>query len=339
MTDTPMPRATLSEVEAFNSQWIQRYIDAEKRGVTLGRRKRIRLTLGKLGRLHLNKRFDQVTKDELQEFVDSLKDDSYDDPRYPESYSDETKRSYLKIAKPFFKWLHKLDDPEFASWIKTGSYRTTVGPEDIFTEAELNQMRDACKTPRDKAMLETLFESARRPKEFLSLRRGDIEFDKDCVTLHIRKGKTGFPRDVVLIGAARPLLTRWILNEHPLRSDSDFSVWIDMSKNTTHEPLQQLGLRKFIARTAEQSRIKKRAYPYMMRHSRLTDLARLGANEAMLCEIAGWKQGSKMPSVYIHFSGRDQKPALMKLYGIQPEEPKEARPLTKKCPACNEVNT
>jgi integrase/recombinase XerD len=321
----------LTELEAFNSQWIERYIDQEKKGLSLGRKKKIRLTLGKIGREQINKRFDQITRDDLEEWIETLK---------AEDFEDSTKITYLKIAKPFFTWMHNLDDPNFASWIQTHNYQTTVGPEDILNEAELNQIRSILKTPRDKTMFEVLYESALRPAEFLALRRSDVSFDTDSAMIHIRKGKTGFSRDIPLVGNARALLSQWILNEHPLRNDSHFPLWINMSSNSSYDPLQQQGLRKFMARIADLGRVQKRVVPYTLRHTRLTDLARMGANEAILCQIAGWKQGSGMASVYIHLSGRDSKPALMKLYGIQQEKSdKPIIQLPKVCPNCKEPNS
>ena len=86
------------------------------------------------------------------------------------------------------------------------------------------------------------------------------------------------------MGNARAVLTQWIMNEHPLRSDSQFPLWIDMSKNTNYTPLQQQGLRRFVQRIAEEAgkrcaSLKRKlerinAYQYMFRHTRLTDLAR-----------------------------------------------------------------
>lgn len=181
----------LSEVEAFNSQWIELYIDVEKRGMKPATKKKIREKLGKMGRVHLNKRFDQVTKDDLEDWVDAPRANELNDPDYPE-YEDQTKTTYLKVAKPFFTWMHKQDDPTFASWIKPGNFRTKITADDIWTEEEMNAMRSVLKTPRDKAMFEVLYESAMRPFEFLSLSRSDLESDENSIPYIFRKGKQDF---------------------------------------------------------------------------------------------------------------------------------------------------
>ncbi|MDH2901078.1 MAG: site-specific integrase [archaeon] len=340
--DNSTQKIQINEIEAYNQVIIGRYLQTDNiRGLSKGRKKKLRETLGKLGRVHLNKRLDLVTTEDLEEFIEALEQDELDDPEYPEGYEDSTKVTYRKILKPFFNWLHSAEVKDWAGWIRTGNYESTVGPGDILDEAELNMMRAACKTPRDKAMLETLYESALRPKEFLSLRRTDIEFQKDCVWIHIRKGKTKHPRDIILVGNARALLTQWVLNEHPNRNDSDFALWVDMSSNAlSHAPLTDL--RKWIRRIAETVRnnsngsFSKKVKPYTMRHTRLTDLARLGANEALLTQIAGWKDLT-VASIYIHLSGRDQKPALLRLLGVpQEEQTKPVILMPKKCYLCKE---
>jgi hypothetical protein len=47
-------------------------------------------------------------------------------------------------------------------------------------------------------------------------------------------------------------------------------------------------------------------------------------------QYLGWVQGSKMPSIYVHLSGRDVDAALLKLQGEKIEEAKERTKLVKK---------
>jgi len=52
----------------------------------------------------------------------------------------------------------------------------------------------------------------------------------------------------------------------------------------------------------------------------------------------GWVQGSDMPSVYVHLSGRDIEGAVKEIYGLKDkEEDKTLKPV--KCPRCAEFNT
>jgi site-specific recombinase XerD len=327
---------TIAE-ENSSKSIIDHYIDKEKRGLSRRRKDKIRQTLGKLERVFLKKPLEDVTKDDLEAFIENLREDNLG-----EEFEDSTKLTYRKIIKPFFRWLHP-EDPSFSSWIKTGTYRATLGPDDILTTQELDAMRDAArKFPHNMVRLETLYETAARPMEFLAAWKHDLIFEPNNgpVTFHIERGKTGKSRDILLFQDAKPLLQRWVFNEHPLRDDADFPLWVDMSSNSNRDALRQVGLRKFVARISAAAGIKKIVTPYTLRHTRLTDLARAGANEALLCQIAGWRLESKMPSVYIHLSKRDQRPMMEKLLGITVQENQDlARRVPRTCPSCHTTNT
>jgi integrase/recombinase XerD len=74
------------------------------------------------------------------------------------------------------------------------------------------------------------------------------------------------------------------------------------------------------------------------RHSRSTHLAsRL--TESQMEEYLGWVQGSRMPSIYVHMSGRDLDADLLQMYGLQAETAKEAPLEVHQCPYCRTVNT
>lgn len=59
-----------------------------------------------------------------------------------------------------------------------------------------------------------------------------------------------------------------------------------------------------------------------------------------MCQYFGWKQVSKMPSVYIHLSGRDIDDAILNVHGIKREEQsdrgQELEPVP--CPRCKHRN-
>ena len=56
--------------------------------------------------------------------------------------------------------------------------------------------------------------------------------------------------------------------------------------------------------------------PHMWRHTRLTEWARAGVGEYMLKSLAGWTPDSRMAAKYIHLSGRDHIPAVLRLEGV-----------------------
>jgi len=301
-----------------------------------------------MSRQFLKKKFSLVTQDELERFLEDLKNDELDDPDWPDGFEESTKITYRRVTKEFFKWLHP-ENIGFVSWIKTGNYSSTVTPDDILLTQELDWFREQCISSRDKTMFETLYETAARPEEFLSARKSDITFDpnpQEPVNFHIVKGKVnGKPRDIPIYEQAKPLLRRWIFQDHPLKNDTDFPLWVDMSRNTNKDSIGVEGLERFLDRLQNAVReahpeFHKRVTPYTLRHSRMTEWARLGLNEAGLCQIGGWNMGSKMPAIYIHLSKRDIGPMVEKVLGIKRDDkPPELRRLPRICERCQATNT
>lgn len=280
------------------------------------REKKYRLTLGKISR-EIGP-FEDRKEADLKRYIEEIN---------ASDYADWTKRDYRVITKKFFTWLHNR---EFVDWIRLGNPKATIGPEDILNEKELSLLRFACKSLRDKAAIETLYETACRPHEFLGLKKSNVTFDDYGALVHVEKGKTG-PRRIRVVNAA-PLLANWIEN-HPLKP-RDAPLWVDLSNNTTYEGLHWLGLGKLVRRLTKTAGIEKNVHPYIFRHTRLTHLAKF-MTEAQLCIFAGWEQGSDMPRMYVHLSGKDVDAALLKSYGLigqEKESPVAKAP--KKCVRC-----
>jgi integrase len=225
------------------------------------------------------KAFDELTQKELREYLGGING--------REDYSEWTKMDYRHFVRRFFGWLH---DPGFVDWVRLGKVWSRVQVQQLLSDHELLAMRRACDNLRDRALLETAYESAFRPHELLSLKKSSVAFDEYGACVYLTQGKTG-PRRVRVINAA-PLLADWIAN-HPLR-EREAPLWVDMSANSVHRPLRLIGLSKLYKRTAKKAGINKRVNPYIFRHTRLTHLSKI-LTESVLCEFAGWVQGSDMP--------------------------------------------
>jgi integrase/recombinase XerD len=273
--------------------------------------------MGKISR-NLGKSFDSVTKEELRRYVEEINSSP--------DFKDWTKQDYRIFLKKFFRWLH---DSEFVAWIRIGRVKASVSVEDILSGAELEMIRRACNNLRDKTLIETAYEGAFRPHELLGLKKSSVAFDDYGAKISIEKGKTG-PRSIRVVNAA-PLLAEW-MEHHPLKA-KDAPLWVDMSNDTTYQPLKWLGISKLVGRLAKRAGVEKHVKPYLFRHTRLTELSN-ALTEAQLCMFAGWEQGSDMPRNYVHLSGRDVDDALLRSYGlIKPKEERELK-TPRKCVRC-----
>lgn len=277
-------------------------------GISIARRIKYLQTIRSISSL-LKKQFSEVTKEDIVEFVGTIEQ---------RNYSEWTKRDYKLLLKRFYKWFRKWDEgyPPEVKWIKIrGNFPNKLRKEDLLTVEEVESIVKAASNLRDKAFLWLYFESMRRLGEILNLNIGDVEFDDLGARLRV-DGKMG-PDDGRVVFSA-PILSNW-LEIHPLRDDPHAPLWIAMdSKKRNIRRLTYPAARNMFKDCAERAGIKKRVWLYLIRHSRITPASKV-LPHALLCRTAGWKQGSRMPQVYIHLSGEDLDDAHRILNGITEE--------------------
>jgi ribosomal protein L40E len=92
-----------------------------------------------------------------------------------------------------------------------------------------------------------------------------------------------------------------------------------------------------LRRRAEDAKIKKRVNPHMFRHSQASVLAE-DLTEAQMNEYLGWKQGSKMPAIYVHLSGRNVDQKILELKGMKKQEKTAEASAVKGCSRCGHIN-
>jgi ribosomal protein L40E len=178
-----------------------------------------------------------------------------------------------------------------------------------------------------------LYESGARIGEVGSMRIRDVSFEESYARLML-KGKTGSRR--VIVVAATPYLQTWIQN-HPLRNDPDAPLWVNIGTVNRFKAMSYPALAKILKVAAERAGLSKKVHPHKLRHSRATFLASK-LTEAQMNQVFGWKQGSDMPSIYVHLSGRDLDDAILGVYGLRKVDEKEPKLKPKICPRCNTSN-
>ena len=247
-------------------------------------------------------------------------------------------QAYLVTLKRFYKWhLGKNKSyPECVEWIKIGNAHPSrqVRPESLITQEEVNQLIEASRNSRDKAIFSTLYDSGVRLGELLSLRIKDIKFDDYGALLSVT-GKTG-PRQVRVVGNSVPYLRQW-LNVHPVKSKQDALVFCNIERKKGNE-LTEHDVYSMIKKVSRRAGIERRIHPHLFRHSRATILASQ-VMEAPLESQMGWVHGSKQTKTYVHLSLRDQDNAILKAYGIKVKEDETIKEeMPKECPRCHRSN-
>jgi ribosomal protein L40E len=227
------------------------------------------------------------------------------------------------------------EDPPETAWIKIKNVKeNSLLPEGLLTEEDVLALLKAAEHPRDKAFLLVIDECGGRIMEILTLIMSRVTFDEYGAVIRL-KGSKG-ERRVRLIASA-PALANWI-DHHPFRNESDAPVWVNVGTTNHGQPLDYASARKLLRDLARKAGIKKRVNAYTFRHSTITHMANL-LTESQLCEYFGWKQGSKMPRVYVHLSGRDVDKRLLEIHGLKRKEEEALKLTVQICARCKARNS
>lgn len=266
------------------------------------------------------KRAEEVTKDDIEEYVVSRR----------KTHKQNTVHRYVIELRFFFKWL-KPDNNLFSD-IKTHAEKNRLPFTAIITLSEAMSIIKEGRSQRDRAFLFTLWDSAARLDEILSLKKRDAQFDQYGGVITVT-GKTGMRR--IRIVDSVPDLQIWI-NQHPGKLDDPlFPVLPSMEK------FSRRGAQNLVTRAAKRAGIEKNVHAHLFRHSKLTDLTKKGLGEMELRIFAGWENSSNMPATYLHLSGKDVEDKILAINGIKPiekEEEEEIKTSIKTCTRCRTDN-
>jgi len=281
-----------------------------------------------------SKELKEVTQNDIISYLEHLKT----------KFKESSKQLYHSKLKKFMLWANGGKEyPEcLVEKFKTKKTKILKLPEDIPTEEEVKRLIEVADNPRDKALISVLFESAMRIHSLVNMKIGDLRFDDYGVIFTARDTKTG-DRPVRLVHSV-PALKMW-LNSHPDKNNPDAPLWLIVTKyahlKQETKSIEKAGIVKLLKRLTARAGIKKNITPHLLRHRRLTELAKV-LPESILRKIAGWTANSSMPEVYIHYNGEDVDKLLLTNAYNKPlsKKEKEATELFKpiSCPVCKVEN-
>jgi len=280
--------------------------------------------------LSVKKPFKDISKDEIMTYLNNLSLD----------FKASSVNLYGVCLKRFYKWLNGNEEyPTNIKWLKTTDKNKNKNgklPEELLTIVEIKKMAQVANNPRDKAIVMVLYESACRVSELVNLKLKHITFDNYGAKLLVKGGKTG--DRVIRVMTSAQELALW-LNYHNDRENPEAPLFINISNKDYGKRLDVRGVWFLLKDLAKLAGIKKRVYPHLLRHTRLTELAKLGFTEAELRVFAGWSGGSKTPEIYIHLSSRDIDDKLLAVHGkiaLKDVDKELLKPQV--CYRCNEEN-
>lgn len=175
--------------------------------------------------------------------------------------SDRTLDKYREFICWFFHWAYVEEYIKKNPCSSIKAIKHEVRPRQALTQIELEYLRAACNTLRDKAILEFLYSTGCRVSELSILTKDDVNW-KDG-TVHIfgkgRKHRTSF------INAKCEVCLREYLN-----SRNDGSEYLFVSTRQPHNRLSKCAIENVIKKIAGRANISKPVSPHIIRHTTAT---------------------------------------------------------------------
>jgi integrase/recombinase XerD len=201
----------------------------------------------------------------------------------------------LSVLKSFFGWLTFEDllpkDP--AAKIKPPKKEKRL-PKALSIE-ELEMIREACKTRRERALVEVLYATGGRLSEIQEMNREDIDYQSMSAQV---VGKGDKERTVYFSFKAVYHLKKYLAT----RFDQENALFVTLRK--PYRRLSGRGIQREIKAIAERTSIKKNIHPHVFRHTFATLMLGNGAD---LVAVQGLLGHSDPSTTQIYATITDEK--------------------------------
>ena len=187
---------------------------------------------------------------------------------------------YREYITRFFTWAHN------EGYIQSNPARNVTAikyeekPREALTQVELEYLRMACETVRERAIIEFLYSTGARVSELAVMKKGDINWYEKSVHLF---GKGRKHRISFLNAKAEVALAKY------LESRKDDSEFLFVSIKKPYRNLSKDGIEKIVRNIARRAsgNIGKHITPHVLRHTTATTALQSGLPIADISKLLG----------------------------------------------------
>ena len=165
----------------------------------------------------------------------------------------------------FFQWMTLEDVIPKNPMLTVKPIKCTDEIRKPFSDVEIDSLRSACKSLKERAIVELLLSSGVRVSELCDLKLADIDFN--TLELHVLHGKDDKERCTYITPVAMNHLKKYLTN----RNNGDEYVFI----NKNHGQLKPGGVRFILNKIAERAKVKN-VHPHRFRRTFASGLASRG---------------------------------------------------------------
>lgn len=181
----------------------------------------------------------------------------------------------------FFGWAHKEEYITHNPATSIKPIKHEVKERQVLTQLELEYLRKAYKTARQKAILEFLYSTGCRVSELTLVKKSDIDWKENTVHLFGKgqKHRTSFINAKAEVAIKDYLASRF-----------DESEYLFVSERMPIHPLQKSSIEKIIRELAAASDVTKHVTPHILRHTCATQALESGMPVEDVSKLLGHSQ-------------------------------------------------
>lgn len=185
---------------------------------------------------------------------------------------------YRQYLSSFFSWAADEGYTQSNPMRTIPAIKYEHKPRKNLTQLELEYLRQACRTSREQAIIETLFSTGCRVSELAGLEKSDVDWNARTVHLF---GKGSKHRTSFLNARAEVALKAYL----ETRNDDCDSLFVTERK--PYRPLKKEALEKIVRNIAERVPEKIHVTPHILRHTTATLALQNGMPIADISKLLG----------------------------------------------------
>ncbi|MBQ8313666.1 MAG: tyrosine-type recombinase/integrase, partial [Clostridia bacterium] len=181
--------------------------------------------------------------------------------------SDRTLDKYREIICWFFSWAHMEEYLQHNPGRAIKPIKHEVRERQPLSQVELEYLRMACETKRERAMLEFMYSTGCRVTELTTVKLDDIDWRKGTVHLFGKgkKHRTSFVNAKCEVALKEYLKTR-----------DDDCEYLFVTQRKPYRKLTKCAVEKVVRLLAERSKVTKHVTPHVLRHTTATTAVNAG---------------------------------------------------------------
>lgn len=226
--------------------------------------------------LYINKPLVQVKQEDVEEYLRKKR---------KEGNSNTSLNNKRRKLNTLFDWMRKSGLIQKNPVENIESFAEVLSPIDHLDPEEMERLKMACKTNRERALLEWLRCTATRKGEIPAVNINQINWAERKAVIYGQKGHAY--RTVCLDAVAVHYLMEYI-HERGLDIHSSQPLFTHLRGDQT-KPLSKSGIYSEIKHVAERSGLERRVYPHLFRKTVATNVIKRGGSDTDAGEYLGHK--------------------------------------------------